>query len=99
MSKGSENPTKKAGLGCPASLVSIPTQTDGIGTTVLHDGPCVLGHVGPELHQRAAAQLVSFHKGPGTGSEASLRRTRDCYTHNLENPHSHVLATADRLLS
>ena len=55
--------------------------------------------MGPELHQRAAAQLVSFHKGPGTGSKASLRRTHDCYPHNLENPHSHVLATADRLLS
>ena len=88
-----------AGLGCLASLISIPTQMDGIGATVLHDGPFVLGHIGPELHQRAAVQLVSFHKGPGTRSKASLRHTHDCYTHNLENPHSHVLATADWLLS
>ena len=35
-------------LATSASLVSIPIRTDGIGTTVLLDGPqFVLGHVGP----------------------------------------------------
>ena len=67
-----------AALGCPASLVLIPIQTDGIGMTILRDELFVPDCISPELHQQATAQLVSFHKGPGTGSKVSLYRMCDC---------------------
>ena len=41
-----------AALGCSAFLIMIPIRTDGIGTTVLPDGPhFILGRVGPEPRQ------------------------------------------------